>query len=179
MANIGATYEIKEDKTFIYIDEGERYEFDITSFVIDEVNQIVTIITDGYWDGCTVQTGENINVFEYILIYDNEQITNICLLDWDGIYWQNNNGIIADLEGTYVNETRDRRIILNPEEKSLTFQYSNGTNWSDMLRGCGLYLKVNGQYWIEENEEYAWNSSFVIDENTLLYEGKTYIKENE
>lgn len=178
MTNIGPIYEIKDDNTFIYMNYGVGYKLDIKSLIVDDINQIISITTEGqHFNGCTVAIGDGTNVFEYILIYDKEQLVNICLIGYDDICWHNENGIIADLEGIYINDTGDERLVLKPKEKQIDYQYfsENSGMWYSNSSYPRLYLKLNGMYWIDDD----WAPSFVINENTLSFKGQRFTKVNE
>lgn len=178
MTNIGPIYEIKDDKTFIYMNYGVGYKFNIKSLMVDDINQTIAITTEGqHYNGCTIATGDGTHLFEYILIYDKEQLVNICLIGYDDICWHNEKGIIADLEGIYINDTGDKRLVLKPNEKIIEYQYfnENSGEWYIYSGITWVYLKINGQYWIDDD----WETSFVVDENTVSLNGQTYTKVNE
>ena len=175
-------FEIKNENEYIVIDGDERHEIEIIYYFMDNVNNIIQFTTNQWWNGCVVNDYQNTEIYNYILIYEGDTVINKILYDDYSIYWQNDNGIIADLSGVYVNAEGNRRLILNPEEKYILHERTrDGVNWSgapfSFIGNQSLeYLKINGQYWVEG---IGWNESFVQDENTLLIDGETFIKVNE
>lgn len=176
----GFSMNIKDEKTLIITYEDKVYEFELLTYVVDEKNQIITYITDKSWQGShNVQNYQEINTYRYMFIYDGNEIINTILylgnfenydetLEEFDIYWQNENGIKADIEGTFVEENGERTLTLYPDKMECDYF----DTWSNRK---GKYVKINGYYLVTDYSN--WEPLIIQDENTVTYDGYTFKKQ--
>lgn len=181
MVILGFAMTIKNEKTFIITYEDKTYEFEILSYVVDEVNQLLTFITDKSWRGHhNVENEQEIHIYKYLCIYEGNEVKNILLYEgnYDDyheeeqelyVYWQNGNGVKADIAGTFVDETGEKKLILNPDE----IENNYIDTWTNSI---GAYLKINGYYWISVYFG-DWEPLIIQDENTIEFNGTIYTKQ--
>ena len=178
MEYIDFYYEIVDNKLFraVYYDEStdtEEIEGEAPIVSIDEENKTFEVRI--YEDMNNLDVYESI-ICSYVLIEENDKFVNKLLIFADELYIQNTNGFEYNLEGIYLDEEGNSRLVFDSENGRCDLQYKN----RDEEYGSSSYDESMA-YFSYDNIYYMGGAVITVSEdlNTVIYNDKTYIKEVE
>lgn len=168
-------YEIRNENTFVLVSDG----VEVLSMPISiDYETKTAVVTYEYEDGSSGIVKDTV-VCSYDYVIENSEIINkYIIMGNTEIIFQNKNGIEnASLDGIYVNEDGDRRLVFNPNNGTGVKEYlSNNGIWAEYTSEDFKYASINEEYFIERNGYSLLD--FSEDKNAIIYQGETWTKTN-
>ena len=179
----------KHGDEMAYIEIYDDYTYDCPQYnergkvIVNSDNKTIALIRISEVDFNTLETinVEDYNtaqIFNYGIVYENGEVANVAIYGGNNGEFAsiNKKGFKYNLDGTYMNDEGDEKLIFDSTTGTVDLQYkSSDNNWGFPSGGYGrdlLYFIFEDICCIDAN---AWNIS--TDLNTIFFKGEYFIKQ--